>query len=155
MLPDFDHVCVSILPRDSPFLLFSRTKVVYPYYQAYPCYKCMTKRSSSPHLESQLHHLVWFEHQPSSPGPSLKRAFSVLSMRCSRASSDTLLHYQPARESESFCSGASGLDLSIDSVLVKAWPFAIKLAFNSESLICPPKPSFTKLLTTDNPSVHD
>ena len=113
----------------------------------------MARWSSSPYLDDRCCRLRILWLLKISP-PS----HDILSMQCSRPSSDTIerLH-QPAWESESCCCTCQLSQSREGSVLAKGVAVRNRTCFqllDSESLVHPPKSGFTKLLMTDHPSVH-
>ena len=77
---------------------------------------------------------------------------SILSTQCHRASSDTRFEKHPARESDSFFSGACQISISHVIVLAKAVAVCDLMALNHLPFIHPSH-SFANLLTIEYPSV--
>ena len=120
----------------SPFLLFSRTKVVSPYYPSVLLLQ-MTRRNSSP----IFYGLNSAENQPA---PLPQQVFQgCLIYAVQQASSNTFenLHEQ-ARETKSFWCTCQLSRYEIDSVLAKGVAIRDRTRFQllgSETLVCPPK----------------
>ena len=120
------------------FLLFSRTKVVSPYCPSVLPLQ-MTRRSSSPHLESLLSIVFYGSSSAENrAAPLPQQVFQCcLIYAVQQASSDTFESLRKqARESKWTCQLSR---YEIDSVLAKGVAIRDQTRWRSETLIRPPK----------------